>query len=64
MKNFIWNPDTCRCKNGKYLGGIIDDSVTSCNENIDRTKSTSTKTFPTIITSTNFYISFAFLLMQ
>ena len=23
-KNYIWNPATCSCKIGKYLGGIID----------------------------------------
>ena len=25
VQNIIWNPDTCSCKNGKYLGSIIDD---------------------------------------
>ena len=25
VQNIIWNPDKCSCKNGKYLGSIIDD---------------------------------------
>ena len=27
QKYYICNPATCRCKNSKYAGGIIDDSV-------------------------------------
>ena len=34
-KDYIWNPATCSCKNGKYLGSIIDDSVITCDEIID-----------------------------
>ena len=34
-KNYIWNPSTCSCKNGKYLASIIDDSVVRCDEIID-----------------------------
>ena len=26
-KDYIWNPSTCTCENGKYLGSIIGDSV-------------------------------------
>ena len=26
-RNYIWNPSTCACENGKYLGGNIGDSV-------------------------------------
>ena len=25
--DYLWNPATCNCKNGKYLASIIDDSV-------------------------------------
>ena len=25
--DYIWNPATCSCENGKYLGIIINDSV-------------------------------------
>ena len=31
-KDYIWNPDTCSCKNGKYLASIIDNSVITYDE--------------------------------
>ena len=34
-KDYIWNPDTWRCKNGKYLTSITDDSVVTSDEIID-----------------------------
>ena len=34
-KNYIWNPTTCSCENGKYLASIIDNSVITCDEIID-----------------------------
>ena len=34
-KDYIWNPATCCCKYGEYLGIIIDDSVITCDEIID-----------------------------
>ena len=51
-KDYIWNPATCSCENGKYIANIIDDSVITCDEIIGETtttpaKTTSTKTFPT-----------------
>ena len=36
--NYIWNPATCSCKNGKYLASIIDDSVITCDQMIEETK--------------------------
>ena len=38
-KDYIWNPATCSCKNGKYLEIIIDDSVVTCGEVIEEEKS-------------------------
>ena len=35
VQNIIWNPDTCSCKNGKYLGSIIDDWIITCDEVIN-----------------------------
>ena len=32
-KNYVWNPDTCNCENGKYLACIIDKII--CDEIID-----------------------------
>ena len=29
-KDFVWNPATCNCENGKYLASIIDDSGIIC----------------------------------
>ena len=49
-KDFIWNPATCSCKNGKYLASIIDDSVIPCYEIIDaeaKSYDEETKTIPT-----------------
>ena len=34
-KDYIWDPATCSCKNGKYLASIDDDSVITCDEVID-----------------------------
>ena len=30
-KDYIWNPVTCSCENGKYLAGIMDDSAITCD---------------------------------
>ena len=37
-KDYTGNPATCSCKNGKYLGSIIDNSLTTCDEIIEETK--------------------------
>ena len=37
-KDYIWNPNTCSCVNGKYLASIIDDSVITSYEIIEETK--------------------------
>ena len=34
-KDYIWNPGTCSCKNGKYLAIIIDNSEITWDEIID-----------------------------
>ena len=67
-KGYTWNPVTCSCENGKYLGSIIDNLVITCDEIKETIKSTSTKAFPTKTvplknTSTNFYILLASLLI-
>ena len=31
-KDYVWNPATCNCENGKYLASIKDDSVITCAE--------------------------------
>ena len=37
-KAYFWNPATCSCENGKYVTGIIDNSVIMCHKIIDTTK--------------------------
>ena len=49
----------CSCGNGKYVRSIIDYSVITCDEIVDVTESTSTKTFSAETISTNFYILLA-----
>ena len=75
-KNYIWNPATCSCKNGKYLPSrsIIDDSLFTCDETIDaeaKLNDEETKTVPTNFDEENitcniqnFYILLAFLLIN
>ena len=31
-KDYVWNPATCNCENGKYLASIMDDSAIMCDE--------------------------------
>ena len=42
-KDYIWNPDPCSCKNGKCLASIIDNSVITCDDIIEETKTVPTK---------------------
>ena len=47
-KKYIWNPGTSTCENGKYLGGsIIVDSVNTCAEIIEVTRTVPAKSVPT-----------------
>ena len=34
-KDYIWNPATSGCENGKYLASIMDDSAITCDEIIE-----------------------------
>ena len=45
-KDYVWNPATYSCKNGKYLASIIDNSTIMCDEVI-QSYSEETKTIPT-----------------
>ena len=46
-QNYIWNPATCSWENGKYIGSIIVDSVITCDEIIEETKTVPTKSIST-----------------
>ena len=73
-KDYIWNPATCSCKNGKYLASIIDNSVIMCDEIIDaegKSYNEETKTFTTnfnekeaTFKTQNFCILLVFLLIS
>ena len=65
-KDYIWNPTTCSCENGKYLASIIDDSVITCDEIIEETNSIPTNFDEKKLTCKikNFYIFLAFLLIN
>ena len=63
-KDYIWNLVTCSCKHGTYLASIIDHSVIMCDEIIQTIKTVQTKTVLTKSTTTNIYISHAFLLIE
>ena len=62
-KSCIWNPATCTCENDKHIGSIIDNSVFTCDDIVEKAKITSAKAVLTTCTSTNFYILLAFLLI-
>ena len=34
-EDYIWNPSTCICGNGKYLASFIDDSLITYDEVTD-----------------------------
>ena len=46
-KIYIWNPATCHFKNGKYVGSIADNLVTTSDETIEKTENASTKSTAT-----------------
>ena len=71
-KDYIWNPATCSCKNGKYLASV-SDSVITCDEIKDveaKSFDEETKTVPknfnerkATCKTQNLYILLAFLLI-
>ena len=44
-KGYIWNPATCSSENS-YAGSVVDNSVITSDEIIEKTKSILTKTVP------------------
>ena len=34
-EDYLWNPATCSCKNGKYVASIMDNSAIMCDEIIE-----------------------------
>ena len=69
-KDYIWNPRTCTCGNGKCLESIIDDSVIIWDEIIDflesepkNTASLNFKDKKMTCKMSNFYILLTFSLI-
>ena len=52
-KDYIWNPATCSCENGKYFTSIVDNSVIMCNDIIDAEER---KTIPKILSKKFLYL--------
>ena len=42
-KDYIWNPATCSCQNGKYSASIIDDSAITSDEILTQNVSSTIK---------------------
>ena len=47
-EGYIWNPAICTCENGRYAKSIIDDSVITCDEITEMTKTFQEKIFQQI----------------
>ena len=62
-KDYVWNPATCNCENGKYLASIIDDSAIMCDVIIEETVPINLNENKTNCKMQNFYILLAFLLI-
>ena len=45
-KDYVWNPTTCCCENGKNLASIMDNSAIMCDEVI-QSYNEKAKTIPT-----------------
>ena len=64
-KDYVWNPATCNCENGKYLASIMDDSTIICdNDEKIRTVSSSFNEKKVACKTQSFYILLAFLLIN
>ena len=55
-KDYICNPATGICENGRYAGSVTDNSVITCDEIRDETKTVSIKSTSTKSNSKNSYI--------
>ena len=62
-KDYIWNPSTCICENGKYLASIMDDSVITFDKAIEETVPISFNQKKATYKMQNLYILLACLLI-
>ena len=68
-RDYIWNPATCNCENGKYLASIMDNTAIICDE-VRKSYGEEIKTIPTNFNEKkvtckmqSFYILLEFLLI-
>ena len=61
--NLVWNPAICSSENGKYVRGISEDLVSTCDEIMYATKSISTKNVPTKTLSTKSISKYFYILL-
>ena len=61
-KDYICNPATCGCENGKYLASIMDDSAITCDGIIESYDKETNFNEKIACKTQNFYILLAFLL--
>ena len=62
-KDYVWNPATCNCENGKCLASIMDDSTIMYDEIIEQTVLTNLNENKANCKTQNLYILFAILLV-
>ena len=62
-KEYVWNPATGNCENGKYLASIMDDSGIICDEVIDVDDETNFIEKKATCKTQNLYILLVFLLI-
>ena len=62
-KDYIWNPALFSCENSKYVASIIDDSVITCDEIIEKTIPKNFNEKKVACKTESFYILLAFLLI-
>ena len=53
-KDYIWNPASCSCENGKCLASIIYISVVTCDEIIDPDVESKSYGKPKVVIRKNF----------
>ena len=56
-RDYIYNPATCSCETGKYVGRIIDDLVITSDEIIDAVVKSYDKETKTVPTNFKFLVS-------
>ena len=62
-KDYVWNPATCNCEDGKYLASTTEDSMLICDEIIKSYEEETILITKATYKTENFYILLSFLLI-